>query len=355
MKKIIIGIMSILTSISQAQAFDFSSIDPRLSSDRAAESEEESAQKSQLVRTPQTMTQNVEKKGDSQALSLKNSLVKIIAVVNGDIISTEDLDNRVRAFIMANQIPVTDENRNVIYQRVLTATIDEKLKLQEAEKNGIKISEKEIDSAIANFENVNKIPQGKMKNILKEYGVEETAFREQMKADLAWMRLIRQKSSAEGNISDKQVAEELEKAKKDFAQTKYQISEIFISGKNAKKAKELDEILQEDNRFEYYAFQFSEAPTASAGGRLGWVNVTTLSEPLQKALKKMKKGQISHPIKVGDDYYIIRLEQVYKPEMNKHEPTEKDIRTFLENQRLDTYATKYIQEIRQKAVIEFKG
>ena len=76
---------------------------------------------------------------------------------------------------------------------------------------------------------------------------------------------------------------------------------------------------------------------------------------LQKALKKMKKGQISHPIKVGDDYYIIRLEQVYKPEMNKHEPTEKDIRTFLENQRLDTYATKYIQEIRQKAVIEFKG
>ena len=146
MKKIITGILSTLICVSQASAFDFSSIDPRLSSDRTIETREApKEQKSQLVRTPQTMTQNVEKKEDSQALSLKNSLVKIIAIVNGDIISTEDLDNRVRAFIMANQIPVTDENRNVIYQRVLTATIDEKLKLQEAEKSGIKIREKEID------------------------------------------------------------------------------------------------------------------------------------------------------------------------------------------------------------------
>lgn len=357
MKKIFLTIICLLTSISTANAFDFSSIDPRLSSDRNPDfsSETNDEGKSKVFRTPQTMTQALNAE-EPKIMPMKSSLVKIVATVNGELVSSEDLDNRVRAFIMANQIPVNDNNRNVIYQQVLTATIDEKLKLQEAEKNGIKISEKEIDSAIAQFEKGNKIPQGKMKSILKEYNIAEDTFREQMKADLAWMRLVRQKSNAEGTVSEKEVQKELQNAKEDFAEEKYKLSEIFVGSKNAAaKAQEISEILQEDNRFEYYAFQYSESPTASAGGQLGWVNIKTLAQPLQQAVKGLKKNQISKPIKVGNDYYILRLEQIYKPEQNKHMPSKEEVRTFLENQKLDTYATKYIQQLRQKAIVEFKA
>ena len=239
--------------------------------------------------------------------------------------------------------------------RSMVVGADEKLKVQDAEKNGINITEKEVDNAIAGFEQTNKIPTGKINSILKQYGISEEAFREQMKSDLAWMRLVRQKAFAGGGITDKDVQKELAVAKADFASPKYQMSEIFISSKNAARASQLAATLKDDPRFEYYAFQFSESPTASNGGKLGWINKESLAQPLQKALEKLKPGQISAPIQVENGYYILRLEQIYTPGSNTHMPTEADIRQFLENQKLDTFATQYIQTLRQKAVVEFRG
>lgn len=63
--------------------------------------------------------------------------VKIVAVVNGEILTTEDLENRVNAFVMNTRIPVNDQTRNMIIQRTLQAAIDEKLKLQDAEKTAL--------------------------------------------------------------------------------------------------------------------------------------------------------------------------------------------------------------------------
>ena len=345
--------------VKQAYGFDFSAIDPRLSSDRpsstsSTEADSPKAEPS-VLRSPQKMVEDAERPKAPSRMPLTHNSVKIVAVVNGEPISTEDLDSRVKAFIMASQVTLNDDNKAVIYQKVLTSAIDEKLKYQDALKNNINISDKELNAAVAGFENANKIPSGKLGSVLKQYGINEQSFREQMRSDLAWMRLIRQKVKAEGGVSQKEVDEELARAKKDFSTPKYQISEIFISQANASKLPQLEDILKTDSRFEYYAFQFSESPTASSGGRLGWINKESLADPLQQAVEKMSVGEVSSPIKVGNDYYIIKLEQVYKPDANTHMPTEKDIRLFLENQRIDAFANKYIQQLRQKAVIEFRG
>ena len=358
MKKLVLLTTAFFLGLSsQAYSFDFSGIDPRLGSDRP--SEDHNAETSQptpsVVKKPQKMVEEVDRPKIPSRMPLTSSTVKIIAVVNGDIISTEDIDNRVKAFIMANQVPLNDENKSVIYQRVLTSTIDEKLKYQDAVKNNIEVTDKDVDNAIAGFEQANKIPAGKLGNVLKQYNISEKAFREQMRADLAWIRLIRQKVKLSGGITQKDVEQELANAKKDFSSPKYQISEIFISKANASKLNSLEETLKNDPRFEYYAFQFSESPTASNGGRLGWINKESLAEPLQAALNKMKAGEISSPIPVDEGYYILRLEQIYTPNENTPMPTEKDIRQFLENQQIDSFAVKYIQQLRQKSVIEFRG
>lgn len=49
---------------------------------------------------------------------------------------------------MNTRIPVNDQTRNMIIQRTLQAAIDEKLKLQDAEKNGIVITDKDIDQSV---------------------------------------------------------------------------------------------------------------------------------------------------------------------------------------------------------------
>lgn len=287
--------------------------------------------------------------------SAKNSL-KIAAVVNGEIISNQDIQNRINAFLMTTQIPLNDQTRNMIMQRVIHAAIDEKIKLQAAEKNNITISEKEIDASVQNFEKNNRIPKGELKNILKQAKVSQDSFRAQMKSDLAWLRLLKNKMRGEGTITQKEIETALADAKKDLSTPKYQVSEIFVKKDKAKDIQSLVDNLRADNRFELYAMQFSDSASASNGGNLGWINEGKLPKSLENAVKKLKTGEISNAVLLNDGYYILKLNQRFDPAKDKPViPSEKDIRAFLSNQKMETLAQKYLQDLRQQAIIELRN
>lgn len=282
--------------------------------------------------------------------------VKIAALVNGEIISNQDIQNRINSFLMTSQIPLNDQTKGMIVQKVIHSAVDEKIKLQAAEKDGITISEKDIDNAVTNFEKSNKIPNGELKNILKAAHVSEKSFREQMKADLAWVRFLRNKLRLEGNITQSEIENALAEAKKDLNTPKYQISEIFVKKANAKNIQDLVENLRKDPRFELYAMKFSDSPSAAKGGNLGWVNQGKLPEKLEETILGMKEGEISDAILLNDGYYIIRLNQKFNPKKDKPTmPNKDEIQNYLTNQKLETLAQKYLQDLRQRAVIEIRN
>ena len=282
--------------------------------------------------------------------------IKIAALVNGEIISNQDIQNRINSFLMTSQIPLNDQTKGMIVQKVIHSAIDEKIKLQAAEKDGITISEKDIDNAVANFEKSNKIPSGELKNILKEANVSQKSFREQMKADLAWVRFLRNKLRMEGNITQSEIENALTEARKDLNTPKYQISEIFVKKAKAKDIQDLVENLRKDPRFELYAMKFSDSPSAAKGGNLGWVNQGKLPEKLEETILGMKQGEISDAILLNDGYYIIRLNQTFDPRKDKPTmPNKEEIQNYLTNQKMETLAQKYLQDLRQKAVIEIRN
>ncbi len=282
--------------------------------------------------------------------------VKIAALVNGEIISNQDIQNRINSFLMTSQIPLNEQTKGMIVQKVMHSAIDEKIKLQAAEKEGIKISDADIDAAVTNFEKSNNIPNGELKNILKEAKVSEKSFREQMKADLAWVRFLRNKLRLEGNITQNEIETALADAKKDLNTPKYQISEIFVKKAKAKDIQDLVENLRKDPRFELYAMKFSDSPSAAKGGNLGWINQGKLPEKLEEQILGMKPGEISDAILLNDGYYIIRLNQTFDPKKDKPTiPNENEIKNYLTNQKMETLAQKYLQDLRQQAVIEIRN
>ncbi|MBE6448499.1 MAG: hypothetical protein E7018_04275 [Alphaproteobacteria bacterium] len=281
---------------------------------------------------------------------------KIVALVNGEVISSEDIQNRLNAFMFDTKIPFNDQTKDMIMQKVLNNAVDEKIKLQTATKEGITVTEEEVQAQLQRFEKGNKIPAGQLPKILKQAGVNPNSFSEQIKSDLAWIRVIRKKFLLEGNITQKEINEALAEAKQDLSTSKYMVAEIFIKEKNAKNISQLVENLRSDNRFELYAMQFSENPTAANGGNLGWVNKGKLAAPLEAKLQKMKPGDISDPIKLGDGYYILKLVQKFNPNTDKPQiPTEKEIKTILENRKMEALSKRLLQDLRQKAVIEIRG
>lgn len=288
---------------------------------------------------------------DSKAESLK-----IAAVVNDEIISTRDLQNRVNLFLMTTRIPLNPQTKNMIFGRVLNNAIEEKLKLQAATKEGITISPKELATSIQQFEKNNNISNGELKKILAQNNVDMDAFESQMKADLAWVRLVRRKMYSDAQVTQKELEKAMADAKTDLSTPKYFVSEIYIRKKDAKDLSVLVNNLRQDPRFELYAMQFSQSPTAANGGRLGWLNKGKLPEEIEKKLDKMHEGEISDPILYGDGYYIVRLDKTFDPKVDKPEiPTQNDMKKFLENQKMEEFSKKYLQDLHQKAVIELRN
>ncbi len=290
------------------------------------------------------------------SLPLQATPYKIIALVNGEIISSEDIQNRINLFLMNTGIPFNQQTQGMILQKVLNNTIDEKLKTQEAAKEGIELSSEELDTQIKQYEKSQQIPLGQLNAILKKANINPQVFSEQLKADSLWLRLIRKKYYTEGSVTQKEINEALEEAKKDLNTPKYLVSEIFIKKENAKNLSQLVANLRADNRFELYAMQFSDSPSAANGGNLGWINTGKLPSVLETNLKKMKPGQISEPIWLGDGYYILKLQQTFNPQKDKaHIPSNNNIKALLENQKMETLSKKLLQNLRQKAIIEIRN
>lgn len=282
--------------------------------------------------------------------------IKIIAVVNGEMISSTDIEQRAKAFVMNTKIPFNAETKRMIIAKVIQSAIDEKLKVQEALKQGIEISEKDIDLSVKSFEASNKIPEGELKNLLAKNDVSIKVFREQLKSDLAWIRLVRRQMAIDGELTDKEIEEGINESAKDMSTPKYMVSEIVIKKPNAKNLEDLVSNLRRDPRFELYAAQFSESPSASSGGNLGWLNEGQLIEPLNSKVLSMKDGEVSDPIQIGNDFYILKLVQTYHPERDKPNlPTKEEMRRFMENKRLEEVSDKLLHNIRQKAVIELRN
>ncbi len=281
---------------------------------------------------------------------------KIVALVNGDIISSNDLQSSVNMFVVNTGILYNAKTKDMIMQRVMQSLIDEKLKIVEARKNGITIPEKEIQASLAAFAKSNKIPLEKLEQVLALDGVNISSLKTKIEADAAWQKLISKKAGAYAQVTPAEIKQEKKDIEQDLQKSRYMISEIVIPVKNARSIEDLVAVLREDPRFELYAMQFSESASAGRGGNLGWVNKETLNEKLVKQLEKMKDGAVSDAVRIGDKYYIIKLMAKYNPQKdNAKVPSDQEVGKYLQNKKTDEYVNRLMQDIRNRAIIEIRG
>lgn len=288
-------------------------------------------------------------------ITLYENKLKIYALVNGELITSTDMQSRINAFILTTGIPYNNKTKNMITSKVLQGAIDEKLKIQEAQKNNIHVTQKELNSAIRDFERSNGMPVGGLKTILAQAKVSLKVWSTQIQSDLAWKKLITSKAYNKVRVSESEIKRAFDDIKKDMKTPKYMLSEIVINKKDAKDIRELSQVLRQDPRFELYAMQFSQSPSSANGGRLGWVIKGKLPSILENAVLKLKEGDVSDPISYGNDYYIYKLERIFNPETDaKTLPTRKEVVTYLENKKLEEFSTKYMKDLRSRALIEKK-
>ena len=247
--------------------------------------------------------------------NLKSQDIQAIAViVNDEVISRYDVNQRVRLILVTSGIPATEENVKRIEEQAIKALIDEKIQIQEAIKLEVPESTDEINLMLENIARGNQTTAEGILESITSQGVNSETLLSQIKSELLWNKIVRGRFSSYINISDEEVNIIYDRTIQNINNSQYDISEIFIGFENEseeKDAKELSERLTEQLKneiaFEPVAQQFSQAPSSGQGGFIGWVSEGQLDPDIISSIKNLEVGSVSNPIKTINGYYIIKL------------------------------------------------
>jgi peptidyl-prolyl cis-trans isomerase SurA len=238
---------------------------------------------------------------------------KATAIVNGDVLTGTDVDQRLALVILANGGRVTDEEKERLRVQVLRNLIDESLQIQEAKANEIKIDKAEIDQSFNRVaSNFRQTPESFAK-YLRTNGSSEKTMKRQIEGELAWSRLLRRRVEPFINISDEEVKQIADRLTASKGTTEYRVSEIYLSAtpENAQdvvtNARRIIDQIRQGGSFTAYARQFSEASTAAVGGDLGWVRPAQLPDELAQAVQQLSVGQLAGPVQIPGGFSIVYL------------------------------------------------
>ena len=238
----------------------------------------------------------------------------ILAVVNGDVISQSDVDNRGRLFALSTGLPVSQDIVERLRPQILKQLIDERLRLQEVQRRKIVVTDQEIADAIAEIEQRNGMPQGLLRAKLQSDGTGYRTLVDQIRVQIGWGRVIRQELGSRAQVSDTDIAEQIRLLKQQTGQTEYNLGEIFVPIDDPSKANEAQRFadtvigqLRAGAPFAVVAAQFSQSQTALQGGDLGWVRPNQLDPEVGAVAAQMPPGAISNPVQVAGGYSIVQM------------------------------------------------
>ncbi len=243
-------------------------------------------------------------------------LDRIVAVVDEDVVLKSELDrqvNRVMAQYAASpqQLPP----RDVLERQVLERLILQKLQITRADNNGVKVSDAEIDQALAALAAQNKMDVSQLRMALQQQGMDYEQFRRSVRDELVVQHLRQRVVQSRVQVSDAEVETLLKNGALHRGQL--HLGYILIALPDGatpdqietarKKAEETKQQIDGGMDFAAAAIRYSDAPNALEGGDLGWRNADELPQAFAEMADRMQDGEVSVPIRGPNGFHIIKL------------------------------------------------
>jgi peptidyl-prolyl cis-trans isomerase SurA len=238
---------------------------------------------------------------------------KATAIVNGDVITGSDVDQRMAWLIAANQIQLPANEVERFRAQVLRGLIDESLEIQAATQQEIGVEDREVDQYYARFAQQARQPVQGFGAFLRTIGSSERSLRRLIRGELSWQRVQRRNIEPFVTVGDDEVQTVMARLVARRGTPEYHVAEIYMSAppETATQVQatmtQLVQQIRQGSPFGALARQYSEATTAATGGDLGWIQPDQLPPELAGMVPQMPVGAISDPIANSGGYSIIAL------------------------------------------------
>jgi len=240
----------------------------------------------------------------------------IVALVDDDVILRSELDIAIRGIVdrirtQGGDIPP----QNLLEKQVLERLIIRRLQLIRAFQTGIRISDAEIDQSLLMLAEQNQISLMQLRQVIEADGEDFTEFRQNIGEEMMTERLRQRVVNSMDPITETEI--DILLASESFNSGEYNISHIMIGLKEGatpaeiaaqeSKANNVYTQLSEGLDFASAAISYSDSQEALEGGLVGWRDLNSVPVAFSEAIKNMRAGQMTAPIRSPAGFHIIKV------------------------------------------------
>ena len=282
---------------------------------------------------------------------------KIIAKVGNEIVTNYDIVNEINT-ILALTNKTADKKDFTKLQNIAFSSIKKRIiKETEIERYKItKYSKVDVNNYILGLENnLGLIQQNiSLKEQFKRFGANYDVYLEGVIINFKWNSLIYSLYRKQLDVDEDLIKSELKKQiQKEKKIEEFNLSEIVLENWDQNKLNEVKKSIRE-NGFVKTANLYSNSVSATKGGSIGWVVSKSISSQYLKEILKLKKTQISEPIKVNNNIVIIRLndKRIFNQGNLNVVEIEKKIINRKKEEKLNIFSNSHYLNLEKKAYIE---
>lgn len=252
---------------------------------------------------------------------------KIVAHVGSQIITEYDvqnLDPEVYKKILGIK---EDELRKTQIEQYNNEALDyligQEVVAIAAEREGIKVQDAEVDEAITEIMKRNNVPADKLEEYLAKEGMSLAKYKFQLKNDILNARVRSQVLMPKIVVTEQDIRD-MANEKKDSYQLYDQYNVRLLLTPDKEAITKAIKAIKGGESFEEAVKKYSIDPSASKGGKMGWIEPDLLSPAMKDAIITTKVGSITKPFEVKGQWAILFIDE-FKNKFNFSEEVRKNL------------------------------
>ncbi|MCB9994748.1 MAG: SurA N-terminal domain-containing protein [Hyphomicrobiaceae bacterium] len=274
----------------------------------------------------------------------------IAATVNDQAITTTQVSQRARLLSLERKGGSDNERMRMARDEL----IDEQLKIQEAARLGISVSNADVDQAYLNIARSLNISTDNLSNVLQQSGVAVSTLRDRLKAQIAWQRITQAVIASRVQFSEVELEQQAAAKLTDADNYDYVLKEIrFIIPRNSNVTQ--SRRMADANKYRQSfqgcdsAVQLSLSYTDAAVVDVGRRHATQLPDEMANELATLSVGGITKPRVVENGVSMLAV--CDKTEARDLTFVTGEVRQEVGTEQLQAAADAYLKDLRDKANI----
>jgi len=297
--------------------------------------------------------------------SVKAEVVsRIAAVVNKDIITTYQLDQKLQEQLAKQERQPSPAQLGVLRQELLSRMIEETLIQQRVKALNLKVSDDEVETALQDVQNQNQLTREELKEAVTAQGLDFNDYRENLRQQILRYKLIGEEVRSQVDVPEREVVEYYRAHLDDYRLApEVQLSAITfpISQKASDQERQQISKIANEALARLRQHEDMDAVIASynetygvTGGELGSIAYGELTPEFAKAIEGVDAGGYSEPVESKNAILLLRVDERNPGGLRQFDTVKDDIYQMLLDQKTDVRIKEWTKALKTKAFIDIR-